>query len=448
MPPGKASPVDRLCEALADDIQMGVLTPGDRLPAHRDLAFRLNIAVGTVTKSYAQLERRGLLRSVRGRGVFVAYSPSQGGTFIDLSHNAPPAAIGERLFAKTLNGVARRLDARLFGTYPPPLGHDEHRQMMAQWFRSLGVPAEPERLILTGGAHAAVSLALVTGCGTGGTVFTEEFTYPGVLALCRQLGIEVVGVAMDREGMRPDALEQALKLRRPGRAMVYVTPNLQNPTTATMGQQRRQAITRVCRSHDLLVIEDDVYALAHEKHGPALVQLAPERTFYANSFSKTLNPALRLGGLIVPKGLFSRAAELARAHMVMVSPILCAVAQQWVMDGVADTLVSAIREESRRRRRLATGALGGIPHDAGEDGYHLWIPMDRRMAHGVEQSCHATGVLVTPAEAPLAIPEASSAGIRLCIGGASLPDLRTGLDQVARILHSTISRRGSEAPLL
>lgn len=439
MPEGNTSPVERLCEALADDIQMGRLAPGDRLPAHRDLAYRLNVAVGTITKSYAQLERRGLVRSVRGRGVFVAYSPSQGGMLIDLSHNAPPTAITERLFVKTLNSVVRRIGVGLVATYPPALGHDEHRLMIAQWFRSLGVSVEPGRLILTGGAHAAVSLAIAAGCGTGGTIFTEAFTYPGVLALTRELGINVVGVAMDEEGMRPDALDEALRLKGPGPAMVYVTPTLQNPTTATMGRQRREAIVRLCRKHDVLIIEDDVYALGHEPHEPALAELAPERTFYANSFSKTLNPALRLGGLVAPEALFPRVAGLAQAHMLMVSPILCAVAQQWVMDDIAQTMTAAIREESRRRRRLATAALGGIPHRIGEDGYHLWVPMGVQTARGMEQSCRAAGVLVTPADAPLVVSDAKMGGIRLCIGGPSLPDLRTALDQVTRILRSAIS---------
>ncbi len=110
----EASAAERLARALADDIVEGRLAGGDRLPAHRDLADRLQIGRGSVTRAYALLERRGLTRSVRGRGTFVASQQAQAGEDIDLSSNAPPAAISARVLARTLTGIARSIDADHF----------------------------------------------------------------------------------------------------------------------------------------------------------------------------------------------------------------------------------------------------------------------------------------------------------------------------------------------
>ncbi|MDT8871263.1 aminotransferase class I/II-fold pyridoxal phosphate-dependent enzyme [Komagataeibacter rhaeticus] len=79
--------------------------------------------------------------------------------------------------------------------------------------------------------------------------------------------------------------------------MLYVTPTMHNPTTATMDLARRQDVVRLCRAHDALIIEDDVYHCVADDTLPALVTLAPERTFHVSSLSKTLSPGLRIGTL-------------------------------------------------------------------------------------------------------------------------------------------------------
>lgn len=86
------SPTEQLVEALAEDILSGSLQHGARLPAHRNLADTLGIGLGTVTKAYGILEKRGLVRSVKGSGMFVALANSRGQTVIDLSQNTPPGS--------------------------------------------------------------------------------------------------------------------------------------------------------------------------------------------------------------------------------------------------------------------------------------------------------------------------------------------------------------------
>ena len=295
------SPAEKLVRALAGDILEGRLEAGARLPAHRDLAWSLKIGVGTVTKAYAVLERRGLTRSVKGRGTFVALVQSHKPAGIDLSFNQPPAMLSERMLRRTLASIAKSVDPSLFTHYPPALGHDEHRRLMAQWLNDLGMPAEPERVVLTSGAQQALSVAFAVALRPGGTIFCEALTYPGVITLARFAGYRLAGVAMDDEGMIPAALEEALAGRPKGvrSAILYIMPTMQNPTTATMGTARRQEIAEICRRHGIVIVEDDVYSLVPLPGRPPIATLAPERTFYVNSLSKTVSPGLRIGSLVV-----------------------------------------------------------------------------------------------------------------------------------------------------
>ena len=332
---------------MSQDIIAGRLDIGARLPAHRDLAWRLGIGLGTVTRAYGILERRGLVRSVKGRGTFVAVAEARKGPVIDLSRNAPPAVISERLLSRSLNAIARRVDADVFNAYPPVTGHVRFRNEMARWFRRHGMEADPECLLLTNGAQHALSVSLSTLCIPGGILFVEEQTYPGAISLARHFGVRLVAIAMDGEGMRPDMLERAFAGAERGRAAVYLTPTMQNPTTSSMGRARREALVRVCRKADVVIIEDDVYALAPQHDYPPIASLAPERVFYINSLSKTLNPALRLGGLVVPRAWLNRAEATMHASGLMVSPLSCSVMEQWLLDGSADVISAAIQEEGR-----------------------------------------------------------------------------------------------------
>ncbi len=175
----EATTVERLVLALADDIIEGKLQGGDRLPAHRPLAWQLAIGLGTVTKAYAILERRGLVRSVKGRGMFVAIRRAREEREIDLSSNAPPAMLTDRLLARTLAGIARKMDADHLNLYSPPTGHLEHRRLLARWLENAGVTIEPSHLALTSNARQAISLAFDLACGPRGTILTERLTYPG-----------------------------------------------------------------------------------------------------------------------------------------------------------------------------------------------------------------------------------------------------------------------------
>jgi DNA-binding transcriptional MocR family regulator len=434
---GTANAAERLKQAMSEDIFEGRLTSGDRLPAHRDLAWRLGIGVGTVTKAYAMLGRQGLTRSVKGRGTFVATRVARSGPRIDLSINMPPPMIGERLLARTLTTIAHKIDAAHLNLYAPLTGHDEHRRLLASWLETFSLAADPRQIIPTAGALQAISLAFDLACGPNGVILTERLTYPGAIALARQRGFRLRGVEVDEEGMMPEALDATLgeEASASNRA-VYVTPTLHNPTTATMGRARREAILDICKRRSALVIEDGVYGLDTDNERIPLAATSPENVIYIASLSKTLSPGLRIGALTLPPGMQDKAEALLRALPIGPSPLSMSVMDDWLANGVIASIRQAINVETRRRSNLAMSVLGrerGRFHPA---ALHCWLPMSHSKAERFVLTASALGIALTAPSSLVVDPEDEAIGVRLCLGGCSPDDLKSALFVISDLLVS------------
>ncbi len=216
--------------------------------------------------------------------------------------------------------------------YIPAKGHLRHRQAMAAWLARGGLVVDPENLVLTAGAQHAVSVAMSALLKPGDTLLMEELTYSGARALAHQQHLKIRGVAMDAEGLRPDALEAACRSTR-ARAL-YCMPRLQNPTSAVMPDRRRRQIAAIAEKHRLTVIEDDVYGFVSPEKTP-LAALIPNRTVYLTSLSKSLFPGMRLGCVAAPPELIDGIAGAVWSSMIMASPIGADLLSGWIEDGTA-----------------------------------------------------------------------------------------------------------------
>lgn len=436
----KAPPWERLASALADDILEGKIEAGARLPPHRDIAYILGIGLGTVTRAFAVLALRGLVRSDKGRGTFVCPIAVRASPVIDLSINPPPSVLGEDLVARTLAAISRR--SGMFSNSQPTVGGEEHRRQMARWLAGLGMETKADALLLCNGAQHAIWVAFLAASKPGGTILTETMTYSGAIRLARHAGYRLMAVEMDGEGILPNALEQALLAKADWAEppILYVTPTMHNPTTATMSLSRRQEIVRVCRQWDVTIVEDDVYSFSASEDLSPIAMLAPERTFYASSMSKTLHPGLRMGVLVPPRRMFDRALIALGATSSMVSPLSCAVMERWLVDGSAGFVRGAIRSEAQRRRELAQSILGGAIRSTERDGFHIFLPMSRPEAERLDAAARSLGIAITSPHTVTVDPDMPHSGVRLCLGSPSLPDLTTALTGIANLLRDPNNR--------
>lgn len=434
LPAGGGKIHDRIATALAEDIAEGLVPAGARLPAHRDLAYRLGVGVGSVSRAYLDLERRGLVRSEHGRGMFVSVHAVRERGYTDLSVNVPPQLLGQQILVASFQALARDVTAEDFGHYRPAAGNSDDRRMIAGWLHQVGIDTAIERILITNGAQHALSVAFYAACGPGGTLFTEEVTYPGAIQAAKYLGCKLVGLPIDEQGLIPAHLDSALAASdRTSHRVIYVTPTLHNPTTATMGMTRRQEIVDVCRAHDVLIVEDDVYSLFTPSDCKPLVTFAPERVFYINGFSKMVSPGLRIGIIVAPLAFADRTRSGLQATTSMASPIFCMLLNFWLREGVIASVRATVREEAEQRVRLARHHLPDacLPRDGGS--LHAWLPMSSLAAEQVANRAAASGILVSPPSIFMVDCQQPKTGVRLCLGAPKRSELDAALALLAKI---------------
>ena len=280
-----------IADAIAADLSTGRLTPGDRLPPQRELADRLGVALGTVTRGYTEAERRGLVRGHGRRGTIISdggrgrsglSSLVDTGGLIDLSANHPAASIKSDL-GSALKSLARRSDLGPLLEYPSPEGLPRHREAAALWLGTQGVKCTPDSVVMTSGAQHAILITLAAIARPGDEIACEPYTYPGVKVAAELLGLRVTPAPADDAGLDPDGLEHLCRTR-PIRAL-YVIPTMQNPTSVILSAARKKAIAAVARRHDVLVVEDEIHRALVERPIEPFVSLAPERSFLVTSTS-------------------------------------------------------------------------------------------------------------------------------------------------------------------
>ena len=439
----------QLLDAIREDIASGTLPAGQRLPTHRALADRLGVTVGTVTRAYSEAEHQGLLQGRVGSGTYVC--DKQGAQAqawhirqsnperIELWQNLPIAMDRTEPFMLTMQALMQepgQINALM--EYDSAEGGLSQRQRTSDWLQHHGIAAAPERLLFNYGAQNGLLLSLLTLGLSGETLLCEGLTYPGLNTLTQPLHLQLKGLVMDAEGLLPEALEKACQTGH-YRAL-YLIPTLQNPTTAIMSTERRQAILAICERYQLWVIEDDVHGLLPQQRPPALVNLAPERVIYLGSFSKGTSAGLRIGYMLVPAALKAAASQAIRGASWMISPLLVELACRWMQGGDADRLLEQQRRQLAQRARLLRHHLGHFSLHYQEGSMHAWLelPGHWRSAAFI-QACEAAGVSIAGAELFAAGHFPSPQAVRLSI---SHPLDDQALEQALLTLRQLLENTG------
>ncbi|WP_341705584.1 PLP-dependent aminotransferase family protein, partial [Ferrovibrio sp.] len=292
---------------------------------------------------------------------------------IELSHNEPSLPDYDALLRRSLQQVAAKRGLQHLLGYSRTLGDPAHRAAAAQWIGRTGLAVAPEQLIVTAGAQQALAITINAMAMPNETVMVESLTYGGVHENARLRPVRMEAVAMDEEGLRPDALAAAAK--RTGSRVVLVQPTIHNPTTATMSLQRREDIVAVARRHDLTIIEDDVYGFLVRERALPLAALAPERTVYIASASKCMAPGLRVGWLAAPPALIERFADSLHALSVNNPRLNQEIVRLWIEDGTAAYLVERLREEAATRNAMAGEAFAGLTMRSNPASLHCYLEL-------------------------------------------------------------------------
>ncbi len=271
-------------------------------------------------------------------------------------------------------------------------------------------------MFIVPGAHPALFGILGLLARPGDVVLSEAITYPGARSIAGQHGLSLVGLPMDDEGVEADAFATACETLAP--KALYLNPTLLNPTTHTISEQRRLALTSIARRFGVPIIEDDPYGLLPEDAPPAFAALAPELTWHVAGLAKCLGAGLRVAYVVVPdnRSGWSFAASL-RAATVMASPVTVALATRWINDGTADALVTAVRRESAERQAMARSLLKGLTFRADPAGFHLWLSLPAAWTRSAFAGhMRSTGIGIVASDA-FTTGDTPPEAVRVCLGG-------------------------------
>jgi DNA-binding transcriptional MocR family regulator len=433
----------RIVDALGADIASGRLVRGQRLPTHRALAEALDIDLTTVTRAYGEARRRGLLEARVGQGTFVSETTARSASDlptpvnIDLSMNLPPQPVEANLDLRIAQGLEKVRAAAGFSAflnYSQPGGSADEREAAVSWLQPRVPHASRERIVVYPGTQPIIFNALLALTAPGDVVVTEVLTFPGMKAAAARLGVQLVGVAMDGEGALPAALDEACRKHKP--KAVYLVPTQHNPTTATMGPARRNAIADIIRRRATVLIEDDVYGPLEPQVSP-IANLIPERTYYAASMAKCIAPALRVAYLLAPDLVAEQKMRAGlQATLLMPPSLMVALVTHWLRTGVANDIIRSIRTEAAARQQLATRFLRGVSYAARPASHHLWMPLASHL-QGTDLLSHLmrNGIAVVGEDA-FAVGQSGPRGLRLSLGAARN---RAELGKALQVLASAVA---------
>jgi len=450
-----------IASALADDIAAGVLSTESTLPTHRDLAWRLGVTVGTVSRAYALAQSWGLIAGEVGRGTRVLPAtrapdtrdsallqdapvaplfPPARSTTIEMSRNYPVDAKTDDVLATALRKLASPVVLGQLGGYQPPTGSALQRQAGAAWLGYNGIDVTTDRVVLTNGCQHALWIAFSTLASRGDTVVTEALTWPGARNLAELLGLQVRAAPMDDDGMHPDALDDICRSEQP--RFIYMIPTQQNPTATVMSEARRHDIIEVARRHSAVIVEDGVFGFLPSDAPPPIAALAPDITVHATSISKAVSPALRTGFLTGPASMIPRFATLIQTTTIMPPTLAAQLSADLILSGAAATAADRQRSIAANRVGLATRLLGNLGDRARPthaNASQIWLPLPEHWdSRSFANEAMARGVAVTPGDAFCASPEsADPRAVRLCLcAEGSDGGIETGLGVVAALIAS------------
>ncbi|MEU9923862.1 PLP-dependent aminotransferase family protein [Streptomyces griseoluteus] len=374
-----------VADAVAEEIRSGVLRPGDRLPPQREFARQQGIANSTATRVYQELGRRGLTVGEVGRGTFVrAVSATSGAALlaltepaagrVDLELNYPTVPEQSALLAEGLGGLLRP-DALGYALLPVGAsGLPAVQESAADTLACGGWRPDPARVLFAGNGRQAISAVITALVPPGGRLGVEELTYPVIKAVATRLAITLVPLAMDDDGLIPEAVAEA-HAAAPLHA-VYVQPRLHNPLSLTMPQQRVEQLAAVLERLQIPAVEDAIWAFLRDEL-PPLAAYAPEHTVLIDSLSKRIAPGLTLGFAVAPPALASEIAVSLRSGGWSPMRFALEAAHRWQQDGTVKKLVAAKQREAVVRQGIAARHLAGFAVRSHPRSYHCWWQLPR-----------------------------------------------------------------------
>jgi 2-aminoadipate transaminase len=359
-------------------------------------------------------------------------------------HNDPDHVPVDRLLA-AVTEVLKREGSTLanYGLASGPQGYRPLREFLAQKLeRTAGIACSADEILITSGSLQALDLVNGILLSRGDTIVTEAETYQGALNRWSRLGVHAVGVPLDGDGMRMDALAAALDdlARRNVRAKyIYTVPTVQNPTGTILSEARRHEMLKLAAQHGVPIFEDDCYAdlIWDGQRPPALHAMSKHGgVIHIGSFSKSIAPALRVGYIVADWSLISR-------MLAIKTDAGSGALEQMVLGEFCpahfDTHVPELTRGLRKKLETLMDALNEQFGTAAEfedpkGGIFLWVKLpDQVDTLKLYQAGLAAGVAINPGPEWTTDKAYGKSRTRLCFANPSHEAIRAGIATLAEV---------------
>jgi 2-aminoadipate transaminase len=330
-----------------------------------------------------------------------------------------------------------------YGLNSGPLGYRPLREFLAGKLKGhAGIECSPDEILITSGSMQGLDLINSLLLAKGDTVLIEQETYGGALTKLNKLGVNVIGIPLDDEGLRLDALEEKLaELKKKGVTpkYIYTIPTVQNPTGAIMGEKRRADLIALAARYGVMIFEDECYSdlIWSGKRPKSLFAMANgEGVIHIGSFSKSIAPALRVGYIVAKWEILGRILGLKQdaGSGALEQMVLAEFCKQHFADHVPKLNKALAAKLQTLREALAeqfgTAAEFGDP----EGGIYLWIKLpDQVDTTKLAQAALAAGVSLNPGQEWSTNKDYARSRLRLCFANPEPETIKKGVEVLAEV---------------
>ncbi|WDE05914.1 PLP-dependent aminotransferase family protein [Thalassomonas viridans] len=435
----------QVADAIDEAVVSGELKAGEKLPPQRRLADALGVTIGTVTRAYAESECRGTVVARVGSGTYVKQAEpgpyavlAPDDSRYDLRSSKAPVGPQGEFMAQALMDIAA--DRRLLAVcldYQPETGLRQQREQLAAWLNGRNLACNADEVLFTYGGQHGISLSLQAVCRSGDTVLCEGLSFPGIALACQEQQLKCHGLAMDEQGVIPQALMSACQQYNP--RVLYLTSQVQNPSCVQMPLSRKLELLAICRQYQVLILDDDVQFLPESEKVSSFYLLAPEQTIYISSFSKSFSGGLRLGYLVARGKLRESLRKSLRASCWTIPPVMVELVCRWLVSGKLAEQEVWLTREMLARHRILQQELAGYSYTTLPYAFNAWLSLPEHWrAVDFVRYAQEKGLLLRAAESYAVgrFPAPQNIRISLC-APRSHESLRQALGLLKQCLEET-----------
>ena len=341
--------------------------------------------------------------------------------------------------------VLKREGATLatYGLNSGPLGYRPLREFLSGKLKShAGIACSADEILITSGSLQGLDLVNTLLLGKGDTILIEKETYGGALTRLVRFDVNIVGIELDHDGMRMDALKAKLaELKAKGVTpkYIYTIPTVQNPTGSIMPESRRQEMIALAREYGTMIFEDECYSdlVWSNKRPRSIYSLANgEGVIHIGSFSKSIAPALRVGYIVAKWEILARILGLKQdaGSGALEQMVLAEFCTKHFASHVPKLNKALSRKLQVLREALAeqfgTAAEFGDP----PGGIYLWVKLpDNVDTVKLGQAALAAGVSINPGPEWSVDKDYAKCRLRLCFANPEPETIKQGVAALAEV---------------